>query len=78
MEKNSFNLVKAIGFYKLGDYEKMREILKEIKEKEKFLSNEEKLIFYYLLEILDEKEYKGKYENLKVKLKASDFVEGFI
>lgn len=78
VERNSFKLVKAIGLYKLGNYEKMRKVLNEIKEKENFLSNEEKLIFYYLLEILDEKEYKGKYQNLKVNLKVSQFIEGFI
>ncbi|MEO0289896.1 MAG: hypothetical protein ABIN15_01500 [candidate division WOR-3 bacterium] len=77
IEQNSVNLVKAIGFYKSKNQEKMFDSLEEIKQKEKFLSNEEKLIFYYLLEISGDKKYEGKFEELRKKLKAVNFLENF-
>lgn len=77
IEQNSVNLVNAIGFYKSGKKEKMFDSLEEIKQKEKFLSNEEKLIFYYLLEILGDKKYEGRFDKLREKLKAVNFLEGF-
>ncbi|MEN3044717.1 MAG: hypothetical protein ABDH37_05850 [Candidatus Hydrothermales bacterium] len=78
LEKNSVNIAKAMGLYISKRKEELIQLLKELKNKERFLTNEEKIIFYYLQKkTFNEENFKELFENFLNKTKAVNFIENF-
>ncbi|MEN3046605.1 MAG: hypothetical protein ABDH49_06460 [Candidatus Hydrothermales bacterium] len=78
LEKSSVYIAKAMGFYKSKRKDELIQLLNELKDKEKFLTNEEKIIFYYLWDKIFGGENKERlFENFLNKIGAVNFIEGF-